>query len=125
MAKGLSRKGIVRKLDKLVGDIVKLRDGQCVVCGSKSNLTSGHLFSRVAYSTRWDLDNLFCQCLSCNLRHEYDPYPLMKYAERVWGREKVEEIHKKYVTPHKFRTFQLIELYEDLNKYLTSGSYSL
>lgn len=115
----ITRKGLVRKLDKIVGDIAKLRDrGVCVVCGSSSNPTSGHLFSRVAYSTRWDLDNVFCQCLNCNLKHEHDPYPLMKYATNLLGEEKVEELHFKYRHASKLKDFQLKELYEKLEEEL-------
>lgn len=114
----ITRKGLVRKLDKIVGDIVKARDITCVCCGSASHLTSGHLFSRVAYSTRWDLDNCFAQCLNCNLRHEYDPYPLMKYAINILGQDKVDEIHFKYNHVQKFKDFELEELYKKLEKIL-------
>jgi len=116
MARKISRKGWVRKLDKLCGDIVKVRDGLCVCCGSKSSLTPGHLFSRVAYSTRWDLENIYCQCLSCNLRHEYDPYPLTNYFIEIRGRKKLDDLHRRYVTPRKFKDFQLQELYEELEE---------
>jgi hypothetical protein len=108
-----TRKGWVRKLDKICGDIVKLRDGRCVCCGSRENLTPGHLFSRVAYSTRWDLDNIFCQCVNCNFRHESDPFPLMQYVKSVLGEEKVEKLHRKYVNPIKYKDFQLESLYNE------------
>lgn len=114
----ISRKGWIRKLDNLVGDIVKQRDMTCVCCGSSSNPTSGHLFSRVAYATRWDLDNCFQQCVNCNLKHEYDPYPLMKYATNLLGQDKIEEIHFRWNHPKKFKDFQLEELYHELEKEL-------
>ena len=115
----ITRKGWVRKLDKICGEIVKKRDIACVVCGKWSNLTSGHLFSRVAYSTRWDVEyNLYAQCLACNLRHEYDAYPLMKYAVILHGQEKIDELHRRYVTPRKFKDFELQAMYEDLSKEL-------
>ena len=110
----ITRKGLVRKLDKIVGDIVKKRDVTCVCCGTSQNLTPGHLFSRVAYSTRWDLDNVFAQCVNCNFRHESDPYPLMKYAKLILGEDGVEELHFKYVHPVKYRDFQLQELLDEL-----------
>ena len=113
----ITRKGIVRKLDKLCGDIVKARDLGCVVCGKSTNLTPGHLFSRVAYSTRWDIErNLFCQCQNCNFRHEFDPYPLMKYATLILGEDTIEELHKDYRTVKKFKTYELEELYDKLKK---------
>jgi hypothetical protein len=127
----ITRKGLIRKLDKLVAETVIKRDGKCVVCGSNQKLTCGHLFSRVAYSTRWDLDNCYTQCLSCNFKHEYDPYPLIEYAKgqhdtitKLVGGEFVHvgkyksgdvwlaELHLKYVTPHKFKDFELEHLLE-------------
>ena len=112
MSRKITRKGIIRKLDKLVSEIVIGRDRSCIVCGSFRNLTCGHLFSRIAYSTRWDLDNCFAQCLSCNLKHEHDPYPM---TETVKAKGiNIDELHRKYVTPIKFKTFELIELYEKL-----------
>jgi len=112
----ISRKGIVRKLDKLVGVIVKQRDGSCVCCGSTYILQPGHLFSRIAYSTRWDMENLYCQCRNCNLKHEYDPYPLMNYAIKKHGQKLIDELHRRYVTPHKFKTYELELLYQNLEK---------
>jgi len=110
-----TRKGWVRKLDKLVGDIVKARDGRCIVCGTTENLTSGHLFSRVAYSTRWDLDNVYAQCRNCNFRHESDPYPMMEAVKKIHSPKLIEHLHRKYVTPHKYKTFELEELYNELS----------
>jgi 5-methylcytosine-specific restriction endonuclease McrA len=115
----LTRKGIVRKLDKLVSQIVIARDGKCIVCGTTQNLTCGHLFSRVAYSTRWDLDNCYAQCLSCNLRHEYDPYPMTQAVILKLfngGTTTLDILHYKYVTVHKFKTYELEELYEELKQ---------
>jgi hypothetical protein len=112
-----TRKGWVRKLDKLVKEIVIKRDGKCIVCGTTQNLTPGHLFSRVAYSTRWDLDNVYAQCLNCNFRHESDPYPMTEAvkAKQYYPKTFLEDLHRKYVTPVKYKTFQLEELYNQLN----------
>jgi len=115
----ITRKGWVRKLDALVKQIVISRDGKCIVCGTTQNLTPGHLFSRVAYSTRWDLDNVYAQCLNCNFRHESDPYPMMEAVKKLagtYGDAAVEALHRKYVTPHKYTTQQLQELYNELSK---------
>jgi hypothetical protein len=121
MSKKPSRKTIVRKLDALVKEIVIARDGKCIVCGTTQNLTPGHLFSRVAYSTRWDLDNVYAQCLNCNFRHESDPYPMIQavcskqMTDHPAVDEWLDDLHRKYVTPHKYKTYELEELYNELN----------
>lgn len=104
------RKTLVKKLDKLVGDIVKLRDGKCVTCGSLVNPNCGHYFSRVAYSTRWDLNNCYQQCMSCNLRHEYDPYPFTSFMLQKIGQNGIDDLHYKFVHPVKFKNFELLEM---------------
>lgn len=129
MSKKPSRKTLVRKLDALVKQIVIARDGKCIVCGTTQNLTPGHLFSRVAYSTRWDLDNVYAQCLNCNFRHESDPYPMTEavkerhllYIKQRYANTSIpdvdgwlEDLHREYVTPHKYKTYELAELLDEL-----------
>ena len=105
-----SRKSFVRELDGVFSLFIRSRDRRCVTCGSQSNLTCGHLFSRIAYSTRWREDNCFAQCLSCNLRHEYDPYPFMNYYLRRFGQDKLDQLHRDYSTIRKFSNPELQEL---------------
>ena len=106
------RKILVKKLDTLASQIVRLRDKRCVCCGSTENLTCGHLFSRVAYSTRWDWDNMYAQTLSHNLRHEYDPYPMMNAVIKLKGQKFVDDLHMRYVTPEILKDFQLETMVE-------------
>ena len=117
-----TRKGWVRKLDAICREIVLLRDGSCAICGTKNQPTPGHVFSRVAYSTRWDLTNIYQQCLSHNFRHEIDPYPFLSYAEKVLGKNGLEKLHLKYNTPKKLRDWELEAMYEELK--LVRDAYS-
>lgn len=110
------RKTIVKNLDTVVSKIVRLRDGRCVTCGSTERLTCGHVFSRIAYSTRWDLNNCFCQCWGCNYRHEYDPYPLTEFTRKKLGQEHYDAMHRKYNTPVKYKDFELMQLLEAMKK---------
>lgn len=52
---------------------IRLRDGQCVTCGTKRRLTCSHLVTAQKTSTRWDYQNCHCQCSSCNKSHEFYP----------------------------------------------------
>ena len=114
MARKLTRKGIVRKLDKLVTDILLTRDKACVLCGSTTQLGTSHLFSRKAFSTRWDLQNCNLMCWKHNFAHTYDTYPYTQWFVINYGRGVWEDLHLRFVTPRKFKTFELIELYEAL-----------
>jgi len=109
-----TRKGWIRKLDKIVSEIVIMRDRKCICCGTDQKLTCGHLFSRVAYSTRWDLENCYAQCLSCNFRHEYDPYPMIQKVSEKHGVGFIDELHSEFVRAVPIKTFQLKTLYESM-----------
>lgn len=108
-----SRRGLVKKLDTLFSLFIRARDGHCVTCVTPSGIrTNGHLWSRVAYSTRWDEENAHEQCWGCNLRHEHDPYPLSEYVRNKLGQEKYDALHLRYATPKKFKDYDLLDLIE-------------
>ena len=109
-----TRKGWIRKLDKLMSQLVIKREPRCVTCGTDKKLTCGHLFSRVAYSTRWTKANCHTQCLSCNFRHEHDAYPYTRWFLKTYGETSYDALHLMYETPVQYKTYQLKELYEEL-----------
>lgn len=111
------RKVLVGKLDTAVSIYIRQRDGACVVCGTTENLTNGHVFSRIAYSTRFDITpdgNCHTQCSSCNLRHEHDSYPYNNWYITKFGKQSWDDLHLRYATPVKLKDFQLIELFEEI-----------
>ncbi len=114
----MDKKAWIKKLDKIVGDIVKARDITCVTCGRGSNLTPGHLYSRVAHSTRWDLDNVFAQCVKCNGNHEKNPEPLTTYVTNLLGKEVVEKVLYKWHHPVFWKAHDLEAIYKKLEKKL-------
>lgn len=112
-----SRKTLVKKLDEVVSVYIRNRDQKCVVCGSVERLTNGHVFSRIAYSTRWDVTedgNCHAQCWPCNFKHERDPYPYNNWYIMKFGKDKWDELHRRYATPKKYKDFELIELIEHI-----------
>jgi len=109
------RKKLVKTLDKLVSKIVVARDKRCITCGKTERLGNGHLFSRIAYSTRWDLRNCNAQCVSCNYRHEYDFYRYEQAFKNKYGEEAYHELYRQFNKPRKFTDKELKELLEELN----------
>lgn len=108
----VTRKGWIRKLDRLVSQAVVKRDKKCFTCNTTENLQCGHLFTRSLYSVRWDLDNCKAQCQGCNFRHEFDPsvYQL-KFIDQH-GLEAYKELYRTAHRPNKLSDKQLRELYE-------------
>lgn len=106
----MTRKSLVKAADRAFSRYIVARDKRCVTCGRRVNLQCGHLFSRTAYSTRWNPMNAACQCAGCNINHEGDPLPLTDYMVATWGREKIDELHALYHQPFKYKDYQLVEL---------------
>lgn len=113
MTKESKRKTLVKSLDKIFSVYIRLKYGHCVVCLKREGLQCGHLFSRVAYSTRWDEDNAFGQCAGCNLRHEHDPYPLTNYFLKRFGQDKYDELYRRHkkIKKHTDQDLQKLILY--------------
>ena len=115
-----ARQKIVDKLDKITSEIVRTRDRKCVVCGGKSKLGSGHVFSRKAYSTRWDITNdgnVHTQCWPCNFRHTRDQYPYFKWYRAKFGDDAFDGLRYRFKAIAKYKTFELEELYERLKAF--------
>ena len=112
------RKQTVKKLDDIVSKIVRLRDKKCVICSTTERLTNGHLFSRVNYSTRWNLLNCHCQCMSCNMRHEYDWEPYRKWFVREYGVDEYDNLYHLHKQVVKYSTADLKEMYEEMKQLL-------
>ena len=114
------RKSIVRKLDKIVSLIIRKTTPYCVVCGTTEYLQNGHMFSRMAYNTRWDISkdgNCHTQCRGCNLRHERDFYHYSNWYIEKFGKDKYDVLHRRYRTVNKFSTPQLEDLYLELKEH--------
>lgn len=109
-----SRKTLVKKLDKVVGDYIKKRDTyRCVQCGSGDKPSWGHVFSRRSYSTRWDVRNSFCQCWPCNFKHSKDNYDYYKWFQDRFGMDAFDQLRRDYLSAKPFKNFELQELIEE------------
>lgn len=100
---------LIKMLDNLVSKIVRLRDGCCVCCGSRANLTDGHLIHRSCKIIRWDLTNNNCQCSTCNSLHETNPQP---YKEWWINRHGKDAYNKLVALSWQTKNWKIPELIE-------------
>ena len=124
----ITRKGLEKKLDKIVKEIVFARDEYCVTCpiwlsvkpDFKGHwvMQPGHLFTRASKSVRWDLRNVYKQCKTCNFLHEYHPQILTQHALKVLGKKGYEKLVFDRHQVKRFVMPELEELYEELKKQL-------
>ena len=119
MAKKTPRQRVVKRLDDITSKYIRERDKFCVQCRSPENLTNGHVFSRRAYNTRWDVSengNCHTQCWGCNFRHSKDNYDYFKWYIDKFGMEQFDKLREDYRQTKKFTTAELEELYEQITK---------
>lgn len=110
------------ELDRLVRQIVLLRDG-CCVCPAPKNghsvvLQPGHLITRGKEGVKWDLRNVNCQCSGCNLSHEFRPerytnWFIQNFTAETYIRlvEDSEAVNKLSIDELMELRNQLIEIY--------------
>lgn len=58
-----------KEADKLASEVVRKRDGRCLMCGTTENLQAHHFIVTKGASTkhRWDLRNLISLCYPCHI----------------------------------------------------------
>ena len=119
------------KLDRLVSDIVRRRDGyQCVVCGSREMPQCGHVIGRMQMGTRFDLRNCYTQCAGCNIKHNYTPHVYINWFVSKWGWAEWEALcarskSRRFAKDWTFNELTaLLEHYEELYERLCSMSVS-
>jgi hypothetical protein len=116
MAKKVSRKSLVEKLDKVFSIYIRRRYAindiaKCVTCGKEDNwksLQCGHFMSRKHLSTRWNEDNCQVQCAGCNVFRYGEQYKFSLYL----GNNLSEELHILSKQIRKFTDVELQELIE-------------
>lgn len=112
-AKLPSRAKLVKTLDTLTSQIVRLRDGQCVLCHSTERLQCGHIFGRRSHGARWDIEpdgNCHGQCAGCNQRHNHDPWRYYNWFLDWHGRQAFDEMYKRWSAGRKYSRLELISL---------------
>ena len=80
------RQTAVKYADDWTAKYIKMRDGNCVTCGSNYMLQWSHLFQGRHYSTRWRDDCSYTQCRACHHAHHVKSnLPLIRYAESKYS----------------------------------------
>ena len=132
MARKITRKGLEKKLDEIVKKIVFARDSSCVTCPlwieikkdtrnphqPSPVMQPGHFITRGAHNVKWDLRNVYKQCRTCNLLHEYHPEVLANYVLGVLGIEGFEKLVFDGNQAKRFLMPELEQLYETLKEKL-------
>jgi len=110
----LSSKTWIKRLDDLVGPLVRLR-GACEdirVHDCTRVWQWAHGLSRSYHNTRWLLDNGFCLCSGAHKFYTDRPLEWEVFLLQKWGEEKLREM-KKLALDHS-KKIDYKQLYKDL-----------
>lgn len=126
------RKRWERRLDDIVREIVKERDGFCVIRVSKEVFSDdgemlipashtdvmqcGHLITRAKKSVRWDLVNCSVQCSSCNIKHEFYPEIYTSWFLDRFGQDEYKRLCRDADSVNKLTIAELETLHFELTE---------
>lgn len=119
MAKKLTRSKLVKKLDSVFSQYIRLKDADefgnatCFTCGKVDHwkkLQNGHFQSRKHYSTRWFEQNCQIQCAGCNVFRYGEQFLFSKYLDEKYGDGTSEELYYKAKETIKLADFELEEM---------------
>ena len=119
MPKKVSRKNLVKRLDNIFSQYIRLRNAnaqgiaKCYTCGKKDHwkrLQNGHFQSRKHYGTRWDETNCQVQCSACNVFRYGEQYKFGVRLDEDYGYGTAENLHAKAIQITKYSNSDLQEL---------------
>jgi len=119
VAKKLTRSKLVKKLDSVFSQYIRLKDADefgnatCFTCGKVDHwkkLQNGHFQSRKHYSTRWLEQNCQVQCAGCNVFRYGEQFLFSKYLDEKYGDGTSEELYYKAKETIKLADFELEEM---------------
>jgi len=126
MAKKLTRSKLVKKLDSIFSQYIRLKNSvdeisTCFTCGKKDHwkkLQNGHFQSRKHYSTRWDEINCQVQCAGCNVFKYGEQYVFGAKLDQKFGQGTSRRLHIKAKKIIKLADFELEELIIKYKKFV-------
>ena len=127
MPSKLSRSKIVKKLDAIFSQYIRLKDADhngdvtCFTCGKvshyKKGMQCGHFQSRKHYATRWLEKNVAVQCVGCNMFKAGEQYKFSLALDSKYGEGTSEELEILATGTWKITRAE----YEDFSAYYKSA----
>ena len=124
--KKITRSKIVKKLDTIFSQYIRLKDSEneyatCFTCGKSDHwkkLQNGHFQSRRHYSTRWDEVNCQVQCAGCNVFRQGEQFIFSKNLDLKYGKGTAENLQIQAGQIIKLSDSELQEMIKDYEKFV-------
>ena len=120
MPSKLTRSKIVKKLDAIFSQYIRLKDADhngnvtCFTCGKvehyKNGMQCGHFQSRKHYATRWLELNVAVQCAGCNVFRYGEQFLFSKNLDEKYGGGTAEKLYIKSRETVKFSNDELLDM---------------
>lgn len=123
--KTTERQKLVRKLDDVFAEYVKIRDADsdgiviCITCEDKHHWTDvdcGHYILRGNASTRWELKNSHGQCRLCNSTQDGKEKEHAEAIDRLYGAGTADLLEKMGKQERHFSEHELQGMIDELRK---------
>ena len=103
-------------VDDIFNTLIKYRDNwKCVQCGTTENITAGHVIPKSSgQKIRYDTDNVFAQCQTCNSNHRYKPQYYFQWYINKYGIDEYNELVNASKIVFKYSTNDLIRLFNEV-----------
>ena len=109
-------KTLIRKLDRIFSEYIRLRDADsngfihCCTCGKIvywKRSDCGHYNNRRHLYTRWDEQNCSAQCRNCNRFEEGNKDRFKEYLLKKYGQQVVDLLAVRRTIFRKYHRFEL------------------
>lgn len=123
--KGSDRQKLVRKLDDIFSECVRLRDADsngivsCITCKDKHHWTDvdcGHFVKRGNAAVRWDLRNSNGQCRLCNSANDGKEDLHAEAIDQLYGNGTAWKLRQLGTQDEKFMQHELQGMIDELKK---------
>ena len=119
----ITKRGLIKKLDKLVSQIVRLR-GVCARCGKGAEqitLQCAHIYGRRNLSVRFDQENCLALCYACHFHWAHrEPILFTEFVQEYLGEERYTSLKHKARSIKKWTIEEMQELAKVLENQLVS-----
>lgn len=108
--------------DQTLSKYVRLRDnGICITCRRPGN-QAGHFISRRYNATRYNEENVNCQCMQCNVMEHGAQYKYGIELDLKYGIGTAQKLLKMAQEVKKFKTWELEEIIANFEELLLEFS---
>lgn len=104
-----------KEADKYFSIYVRLRDSnECITCGSTTGqMQAGHFQSRRYNATRYEEENVNCQCYRCNVLFYGEQYKYALAVDLKYGDGTAEKLMAMAKESHPFKIEELEQIIHD------------